>query len=255
MIKIDLKHNFPEIARRLEGVATKQVEYATMVTLNRAAYETTQELKREMGRVFDNPTAWVRGGIRYKKATKSKLVATVDLDFWGNKQTVSVDHVLKAEIHGGQRRMKRFEVALSRIGILPSGMGVVPGAAARTDAHGNMSAGQIVQILSWFKAFGEQGYWANMRDGGKRLGRDNKKTGQRGFAYFALKQRHGKLLPGIYQRFKTGFGYAVKPVMIFVRMPSYKARFDFYGVGHRTAMNYLQRELPAAVAEAVRTAR
>lgn len=232
----------------------KQVAYATSRALNAAAYKAAQVTKQEMARVFDRPTPWVLGSVRYTKATKEKLQATVDFDFWGNKQGVTVSHVLKAEIFGGRRALKRHEVALKRIGVLPEGMAIIPGAAAQMDAYGNMSAGQINQIMSWFKAFGEQGYRANMRDGGKRLGRS--KNGQRGFAYFVLKRRHGKLLPGVYQRFSFGAaGSAVKPVMIFVTVPAYRTALDFYGVAERAAVTEFRRQFPVMLDEAMRTAR
>jgi hypothetical protein len=117
-----------------------------------------------------------------------------------------------------------------------------------------MKSGQIVQIMSWFQSFGEQGYSANMRDGGRRLGRDNKRTGKRGFSYFVLKARRGKLLPGIYKRYQTSFGTAIKPVLIFIRVPSYRPRLDFYGVGNRAVNEVVRRELPAALTDAVNTA-
>ena len=93
-----------------------------------------------------------------------------------------------------------------------------------------------------------------MKDGGKRLGRDNKKTGARGFAYFALQKPRGKLLPGVYQRIQTGFGSAVKPVMIFVRMPSYKSRLDFYGVADKAARAEFAVQFPIAFKQAMDTA-
>lgn len=252
--RIFIRADFSRLIAKLENVAPKQVEYAVMTTLNKAAYEASQAIKKEIGSVFDRPTPWVLGGVRYTKATRSRLTAKVHFDIWGNKQAVTVDKVLAAEISGGKRRQKRFERALSQAGVLPAGMAVVPGSAARLDSYGNMSPGQIIQILSWFKAFGEQGYSANMRDGGKRLGRDNKRTGARGFAYFVLKKKHGKLRPGVYQRFKLSFGYAVKPVMIFVPLPSYRRRLDFYGVGLRVANKVIEAELVAAVTRAVQTA-
>ena len=214
----------------------KQVEYATMIAVNNVAFRARDAVVDRMRQVFSNPTPWVLGGVRVKKATRTKLSATVDLDFWGNKQGVAVEKILHAQIAGGARRHKRHEIALQRAGILPDGMGIVPGGAAKIDQFGNMSSGQIVQIIAWFRGFGEQGYKANMGDKGRdRLGKDNKRTGARGFAYFALQRPHGKLPPGIYQRIQTAFGSAVKPVMIFVRTPQYDHRFDFYGVGKRAA--------------------
>ena len=235
----------------------KQVRYATMRALNSAAFKATQETSKEIGRVFDRPTPWVMKSVRYVKATPNKLEAQVDFDFWGNKQGVTVSHVLNAEIHGGRRRQKRHEIALQSSGILPRGMVIVPGDAARMDAYGNMSSGQIVQIMSWFQAFGEQGYSANMKSAGvKRLARGNKKTGERGFAYFVLKKRHGKLLPGVYQRFNFGkMGSAVKPVMIFVRGAFYRRRLDFYGIAERAAIKEFDAQFPLMLNEAIRTAR
>ena len=153
--------------------------------------------------------------------------------------------VLAAQIKGGGRRNKRHEIALQRAGILPSGMAIVPGDAAKIDQYGNMSAGQIVQIISWFRGFGEQGYKANTTDKGRAAkSRDNKRTGARGFQSFALQQKRGKLLPGVYQRIQMAFGSAVKPVMIFVRQPQYRAKFDFYGVTKRAAEETFSKSFP-----------
>jgi len=98
-------------------------------------------------RVFDKPTSWVLRSVRYTKSnrkTQTEMSATVDFDFWGNKQGVTVAHVLRAEIYGGQRKLKRHEIALQRIGILPPGHFIVPGDAAQMDAYGNMNPAQSV---------------------------------------------------------------------------------------------------------------
>lgn len=234
----------------------KQVRFAAMQSINKVAFIASDDTKRAMRDSFDRPTPWVIGGVRYRKATRDNLTAIVDLDFWGNKQGVAVEQVLKAEIFGGSRARKRHEAALEAAGILPSGMRIVPGQAAQLDAYGNMASSQINQIISWFKGFGEQGYQANMSDKRRKsLGRDKKKSGARGFAYFALRARRGKLLPGIYQRFSTGFGSAIKPVMIFVSRADYRKRLDFYGVAQRSVDRNLQREFDIALENALRTAR
>lgn len=228
----------------LRGLKQNKIDVATVAALNDAAYLASKDSAREMARVFDKPTPWVLGGVRYVKASKDKAESSVDFDKWGNKTNVTVEKVLAANIYAGSRKNKRHEVALNRAGILPAGMGIVTGDAAKLDQYGNMTGGQIVQIVAWFKAFGEQGYKANINDKGRaRIGRD-KKSGQRGFAYFALQQKRGKLLPGVYQRTQTAFGSAIKPVMIFVRMPVYKKRFDFYGVAERSARKEFSKAFP-----------
>lgn len=227
------------------GYLGKQAAINMVLALNDSAYAAMQVSAKNMAQVFDRPTPWVLRSVRYKKATATKLEALVDFDAWGNKTGVTASHVLQAEIYGGPRKLKRHETALQRAGVLPTGKAIVPGPAAKMDQYGNMSPAQIVQILSYFKSFGEQGYRANMRDGGKRLAKDNKKKGTRGFVYFALYARHGKLIPGIYQRFNFGaLGSSVKPVMYFVDIPKYKKRFDFYGVAERAAREEFARKMP-----------
>lgn len=252
-IKVD-SSGLLSLKAQLSGM-DKQVRFATMRALNAAAYQATKDTAREMARVFDKPTPWVLKSVRYVKATKAKLEAQVDFDYWGNKQGVTVAQVLKAEIYGGARRQKRHEVAMQRAGILGPGQALVPSRWADLDPYGNWSAGQITQIMSWFQAFGEQGYRSNMRDGGKRLGRDNKKTGARGFAYFALFRRHGKLIPSIYKRVEFGFGSAVVPIAYIVPLPKYKRLLDFYGVAERSARREFDRQFPVMLDEAIRTAR
>lgn len=225
---------------RMRGLAESKIRVAARSALNVAARRGAEAASEEMARVFDRPTNWVLKGVRYKKATLDGLEAQIDLDFWGNKQGVTVESVLRAEIYGGTRKHKRHEVALRRAGILPDGMHIVPGRAAEMDSYGNMRAGQIVQIIAWFRGFGEQGYKANMTERTKkRLGTD-KRTGQKGMQYFALLKPRGKLLPGIYQRFSFGHGSAVRPVMIFIRAPSYRRRFDFYAVAEHAARQWFE---------------
>lgn len=242
-ISIDTK-GLDVLQARLRGLGDREIKVATVAALNSAAYQAAQATKQEMAKVFDKPTPWVLGGVRYVKARKDKLEASVDFDQWGNKTNVTVGKVLAAQISGGPRRHKRHEIALQRAGILPSGMAIVPGGAAEMDAYGNMKGSQIVQIMAWFKAFNEAGYKANMTDKSRERLQKGSKKSPYGFAYFALQKAHGKLIPGIYKRIKTGFGYAVRPIMYFVPIPSYSKRLDFYGVAERAARAEFDKFFP-----------
>lgn len=280
LISIDASQLAIDGAREL-GLAQKKIKAALISAINdgaRAGYEAGQ---KEMDRVFDRPTPWVKGGIRYTKARRGysvaglgqisdpvarllasrdaadKLEATIDLDRWGNKHGVTVDDVLNAQISGGIRRHKRHEVALRAAGVLPPGMYIVPGPGARRDRFGNMDAAQTVQIISWFNGFERvSGARQNMTDKRRmQLMRGVKKAGvrQRGFELFAIKERSGKLPPGIYMRkdYSVGehrrmshlsHGGAVA-LMFFVRAPQYKQRYDFYAVSKRAAVAQMQRSL------------
>jgi len=236
---------------KLAGLQRK-IPVITKAALNDAAYLGMQKTSAAVASVFDRPTPWISKAVRYTKATPQKLEASIDFEQWGNKTAVTAAMVLAAEIVGGKRRLKRHEIALQRAGILPPGMAIVPGPAASIDQYGNMSAGQIVQIISYFKAFPEQGYRANMRDNGKRLARD--KNGSKGFVYFLLRKPHGKLIPGIYQRITFAHGSAVKPVMYFVRIPTYKKRLDFYAIVERSARPEFNRAFAQYTAQFLREA-
>lgn len=244
MIKITTTGIDATVAK-LRGLSDKKINTAMVSAINQGAFAGMKASQEEIRSVFDRPTPWIQKSPRYWKASKEKPEARIDLDFWGNKQGVSSEDVLRAEIIGGTRKLKRFERALAAIGVLPAGMAAVPAAAAKMDAYGNMQAGQIVQILSFFRAFGEQGYKANMTDKGRaRIGRDNKRTGARGFQYFAIQRQRGRLLPGIYQRFKFSGGSAIKPVIMFVRIPGYKPRLKFYAVAEKAALDQIRKSLP-----------
>lgn len=229
---------------RLRGLADKKIKVAAVAALNDAAKVGSDATKKAIAQAFDRPTPWVVGGVRYTKARKDRLEATIDFDKWGNKTNVTVAKVLQAEIFGGQRKYKRHEIALQRAGILPPGMAIVPGPAAAKDQYGNMPGSQIVQIMAWFRSFGEQGYKANSTDKTRaKLGRD-KRNGTKGFQYFVLHKPFGKLIPGIYQRISFGAGSSVKPVMYFVRLPTYKRRLDFYGIAEKVAIEEFTRAFP-----------
>jgi hypothetical protein len=236
VIKIEAQ-GFDAARAALRGLADTKIKVAAAAALNDAAYLGAGATKKAMEKTFDSPTPWILGGVRYVKARKDHLIATIDFEQWGNKTNVTAAHVLAAEIKGGERKNKRHEVALEAARILPKGMQIAPGPAAEIDRHGNIKASQIVQIMAWFNSFGRHsGDNKNMTD--KRrvaLGRDKKRSGQKGFAYFVLHKQHGKLIPGIYQRYQFAMGSSVRPVMYFIRKVRYERKLDFYGIATREA--------------------
>lgn len=245
----------PKSVMDVSLLVSKQLKWAHALAVTRATWKAKEEVEKEMARVFDRPTPWVMGGLRLTQATRNNPVASLYFDFWGNKQGVSVEMVLKAEVDGGARHAKRFEVALRRVGVLPPGMFVIPGAGADMDAYGNISPGQIVQIISWFQAFGEQGYRANMKDSTKKRAWAGRLGKTRGYEYVAMEAgNQGNHAPGIYKRLRFVWGSSLVPVMLFVRTPMYRQRLDFFGIAQRVALESYTQEFPRAVADAERTA-
>lgn len=236
----------------LSTASQKQVRFATRVALTRTAGLVKAAEEHEIRDVFRNPTPYTQSSVFVRAATSARLEATVMLKDDATK-AVPASKFLAPQIDGGQRGMKRFERALQAVGAMPAGYRAVPGGAAKLDSYGNMSRGQIVQILAFFRAFPEMGYKANMTDKGRaRLARGSKR--QHGFAYFV--GRPGDRLPlGVYQRVSFVSGTALKPVLIFVRSAVYQARFDFQYVADITVAAQFGNEFAKAYIEAVGSAR
>ncbi len=248
---IDVSGAIRQLTAHVEG-AQKQVAFATRVALTRSAQKVKLAEEKEMRDVFRTPTPYTMSSLFVRPATRTNLTAEVKLKDWAMKATPA-SKFLSAQIAGGQRTQKRFERALQSVGALPPGYRIVPGAAAKLDAYGNMNRGQIVQILAFFRAFPEAGYKANMTAQGRaKLARGTK--ARQGFAYFA--GRPGDRLPlGIYQRVSFAAGSALKPVMIFVKSAIYRPIFDFEYVAEKTVQAEFSSEFARAFAEAQRTAR
>jgi len=231
----------------------KQVQFATRVALTRVAKKAAGAEEREMRDTFDRPTPFTMSGLFVKPATATNLTAEVKLKDFAGKSSTPAAVYMAAQIKGGGRGMKRFERALASIGALPPGYRVVPGDGAKLDSYGNMDRGQIVQILSYFRAFPEAGYKANMTDKRRQsLARGSK--AKQGVSYFV--GRPGDRLPlGVYQRTHFARGTAIKAVMIFVRSVTYQAIFDFEFVATSTVDKEFPTEFQQALAEAIATQR
>jgi hypothetical protein len=230
----------------------RQVKFATRLALTRTAQVAAKAEVKEMRDVFRNPTPYALNSVFVLPATANRLSATVKLKDEATKATPAVKF-LSPQVSGGQRRLKRFEKALTAVGAMPVGYRAVPGKGAKMDSYGNMSRGQIVQILAFFRAFPEMGYKANMTAAGRaRLARGTRRT--QGFAYFVGSP--GDRMPlGVYQRVAMAGGSALKPVLLFVRSAVYQPVFDFEYVVEQAVKTGFASEFEKAFAEAKRTAR
>ncbi|MEI7673023.1 MAG: hypothetical protein WCK00_13010 [Deltaproteobacteria bacterium] len=187
-----------------------------MRALNMTADQVKQRLIDDIAKQFDRPVPYTLNapGID-KRATKNSLSIRV---FAKSGRQASY---LEPQEFGGGRRLKSFEKALNRIGILPNGKFIVPGKNAPLDAYGNVSSGFIVQILAYFKAFPEGARRSNMSDIKKeKMAKGTKK--KLGIEYFVLHGRNSN--PGIFSRVSFGGGQSIRPIFFFVDAPHYKKR-------------------------------
>ena len=264
MIQIGLKvtglNKVREHLAKLSGPAFKK---SISDALNDVAFDVRKKYQDEMGTVFDRPTPYILRSVRVSMARPDHMIATV-----GPTRTLGkgVDpaNVLAAEIAGGKRRDKRSEVALRRAGILPTGYATAipanpfPGSE---DAFGNLKGSFITTLLSYFNAFGEQGYRANMTAAKRRklAARSTTAGGYKTIGGYELFVSYGRLrggktahlAPGIWAR--SGIhGSTVRPVLMFVSTPSYTRRLDMSKIGNRAAMQAMfERKLRYRIRAAV----
>lgn len=224
----------------------KKVRIAGGIALTKTAKIAQKNMQTEMMRVFDRPTRWTLNATYVRPATKQNnnevKIGLKDAEL-KNRGVPPVNH-LYAQIHGGTRQQKRHEVALQRIGVLPPGWRIVPGQGAELDRYGNMKSQQIVQIMSYFRSFGEQGYKANSTaQTRKRLQRGTKKkAGRSYFVAYPGRERTKHLQPGIYVVRHSALGSAIKPVMIFVKEARYTPRLQWYKIVNDTFERHLDDE-------------
>ena len=251
MIKISIDTS--GLSRSLQATQRK-IERCTAIALTKTAQHAQKAVIAEMPRVFDRPTPYAMRGTRVKPANykTGRMEASVEFKTDVSKGTPA-EKYLQAEVFGGTRRLKRFEVALQRIGVLPSGMYAVPGAAMRLDAYGGIPARTIVQLLSYLQAFGEQGYRANTS--GERRGKLAKGTRSKyGYELVVIRPgqrpaRGGKqLAPGIWKRTYTGFGSSLQPLLMFVRQPMYRQRLNLDRIRDQAVETHFSTEFGKAFA-------
>ena len=227
---------------KFNELAQKQMPFAAAKALTDTAGKVRLNDRSVMRQRFDRPTNWTLNSLFIKPATKARPEARVWIKDDASK-SIAPAQWMTAEVYGGERKRKRSEVALARIGYLRSGQFLLPAAGVPKDAFGNVRGSYMVKVLSALSAFGETGYTANRT----RSKRSQSKA--RGFDIF-----FGKIdgVTGIWQRLKSAHGEGVKP-LFFVSdsAPIYKVRIPFDAIAQNTARAYLpgafDRALKAAV--------
>ncbi|SAI58962.1 Uncharacterised protein [Bordetella ansorpii] len=246
------------------GSAARQLPYATALALNETANAASAAIKAAMPQVFDRPTPYAVNAVQVLRASRENLSATVRFRDSAGKNTAA-DKFLGPQVQGGARGSKRSENAFRRAGLLAPGQFIYPGAAADLDQYGNVSRGQVVQLLSYLQLFGEQGYRANATARSRKAREKRGKTAEgyrtiNGVAYVVSRGRgmwYGRqqhLPAGVWAKRGT-HGADVRPVWLFGKAPSYRPRLDFYGIADRVQNEQFSTNMDAALAKAMSTAR
>ena len=239
----------------IKSYLDKQIRYAASKALNETGKLAIKDLQDEMERVFDRPTPYIKDGLRKTVATKDNLSITIAFkDKWAAGKGHGAADVLYAEVFGGQRQTKAYEVLLQEKGILPQGKVTVPGKGQRLNQYGNITGARITQILSVLQAFRPgTGFDANQSEQSKRRHERSKNPNKKSPDLF-YQPATDELLEGIYERKGQK---ELRSVLIFVdqRRSHYRPLLRFEKIITETFDKNLQNELDKAIEVAIATAR
>jgi hypothetical protein len=247
MIKVEIQ-GMAALQAHLAGMQ-KQVKFAAAVALTRTAQAAKVEVTRLMPSELDRPKPGTTRALRVERATKDNLTAVVRLNQRG--EGVPAQEFIGHNVTGGRRGMKRSEIMLRAAGILPEGMYTIPGKEATLDAYGNMSKGQIVAILSYFRTFGVATYKDGSLLNSSRMNRAQKTKARAVYFLVPVRDRKLGLYPGIWKR----AGRELQPVLMFVKPGTHRKLVKMYETGTIVTRRDFNRLFDAAFADAMRTAR
>lgn len=256
-IEVDIK-GLAELKAKLKGFSDRRLNAALATALTRTAAEAWKAGRTSLSASIARPTPYTVRALKYVGARADRLSAHVGFDvearqdisgkttgFSRGGDTPAAKYMLP-NVEGGSRRQKRFELALQAKGAMPKGWSAVPGAGARIDSFGNISRGQIAQIISQLGTELLRGYDNTPKSiKAKRAGQ--RKAGGQFIA--VLPGGRSKLKPGVYQR--ETIGSNLTPVLIYVRTTTYRRRFDFYGDMQRVVDARLQPNVQRAIDEQI----
>lgn len=230
MIALTIK-NMRKIKRDLDKF-NQQVPRAMTTAINTVAFIARKNIRAEMSQVFDRPTPFTLNAVKVEPAKIGKSEARVV--FKDPPRLSDSQHYLYPNVYGVKRGFKKYEAMLYAAGILPRGWYTVPTKSANLDQYGNIAKTQIIQILSYFEAFKDKGFKSNSTEKTRaKLKKGTKK--KYGTAYFAVKPGNKThLKPGIYQQTFTGFGSAIKPILIFTKKSGYERKLEFFLIGRQS---------------------
>ena len=250
-----------DVERQLSAIQAQQLPFATALALTRTAQNGQKAMVESFSKQFDRPTPYTLRSTFIVPATKTKLESSFGVkDLSPSGTRFSPADILAPHFYGGTRALKASEFRLRQAGFLDADEYIVPGAGARLDAYGNVSRGQIVQMLSQLKL-----EISGSASAATRSPRSRRKQAQAGRIFwsrgpdrpFTRIDRHGD--------YHTRYSHLAKgawivsqgqlaPLFIATHAPHYKKRFDMDRIKADTIRTF-NAEFERAMAVAIATAR
>jgi hypothetical protein len=232
-----------EAARRtVEGFSDRRFAAAIATALTRTGRQMQAAWRQELAQDLDRPTPLTLRAPVSSTATASSLVTAVSLRDVARAGDVPPSEYIGTQEQGGSRGLKKFERALIARGSMRPGQRAVPGQYAKIDGYGNVSRGQLVQVLAQLGTAFSPGYARVIAADGARRARNAARSGN---AYVAVPEPRGKLAAGIYRKFNGD----LLPVFFFVSGTRYEKRTSLIEAARKVAEARFPAELRRSLAE------
>lgn len=227
----------------------KQFQFGVAKSLTQIAKLTQTGVVKEEQSKLDRPTPYTLRSTFVKPATRDNLVAVVGIkDVSPSKTAASPADLLRQQFLGGERIRKNLENYLTRAGMLGSGEYIVPASGARLDQYGNISRGQVQQIMSQLRLGLDPYAWKSKSVRSKR---SVKKAGRIFWSYGGPRDAH--LARGAW--IDLGGSVGVRPLLAVVRRPVYRPRISLDQIANRVVAQHWDRVFEKNLADALATAR
>ena len=241
MLEIDmaqLQKDVGKVKLFLDNTAKKQIPFATVQTINHTLERIKKNDETNIKHVFNKPISTTKRSIFIVKSHTKRLpfqgkVGIKDI-FKSGKGGMPASKYLEPHVKGGPRKIKGSERHLRKSGIMPRNRWLVHGDDAKLNVAGNITNSRYVKMLSEVRGFKEKGFTANRPKSRKKA------------SFFVMRG------VGIYER----KGKNIKSQLIFAsKKPTYKKRFDFYGIARKTHSRHFQSQFKVEFRKAMATAR
>jgi hypothetical protein len=244
-IQIDTKAMQKELKAQLKDMSERRINAAVATALTRTVREIEKKWQANINANIKAPTKRTQKATVVRQATAKKLMAEVKLRDVGGGQ-MPADYLVHHET-ADERLVKKFERALVATGAMPPGYFVVPGRGAVLDGYGNVSRGQIVQVITQLGGKFSPGYQRVISPDIKKR---RASAAKRGRVYVAVRpgaeeQAH-RVSAGIYERLPNGDRVAV---FLYKSSLSYRKRLSLRELAEKAALPVFRNEFGRAISD------
>lgn len=233
------------VRKALAGLARDEIPTAMRNLVNDTARDIIKREEQEIQRVFDRPTRLMQKPFWLsQKATKEKPTATISIkDVYGRRGR-AIGNALEPHIPGYEniRESKGMERALRHRGLLGRNQYLVPSRTMKLNKFGNITGATASKMLNDIGAFkGVAGFESTT------------KSSKAKYIWGTAKTRSGKTVTGIWivSRWRN-YQPAALAMVVVNKPPTYKKRFDFFGIANEHADKVMPKHARLAFEHAIR---